>query len=304
MTMVIGIIDTVVICPDNMFGDSISVTFNSFDFGAFFSNDSLSIYDGEVDPGNLIGTFAGTTIPGPFTSTNLSGCLSFVLDASNSIFSGEPGWEASINCLPTTCSFPSMLNVSNITSTSADLGWTDNAGAFAWQVEWDTVGFIPGTGTIVPAGTNPLNISGLIPNTEYCFFVRAICSLNDSSIVRGPFCFTTSCFDVDLGNDTMIVVDCNIINPMLTLDAGITGTDIIYNWSTGDSTQTIIVDTNNMDSIFVVTVTDTVSGCSATDMIFVDIDCVTGVGENGNNVSLSIFPNPNKGVFTLLISIM
>src|SRR5690606_27597226 len=88
------------------------------------------------------------------------------------------------SCLP-----PSALNVSNLTSTSADLGWTEMGTATNWQVEWDTTGFVPGTGNIVVTTNNPYNVTGLTPFTSYEFYVRSICGTNDTSAWSGPYTF-------------------------------------------------------------------------------------------------------------------
>ena len=93
-----------------------------------------------------------------------------------------------------TCIAPSALNITNLTATSVDLGWTDNAGVSLWDIEWDTAGFTPGTGTmVVGTTTNPHNLTGLLPITSYDFYVRADCGGGDLSTMTGPFNFTTTC---------------------------------------------------------------------------------------------------------------
>lgn len=93
---------------------------------------------------------------------------------------------------PPTCPQPDSLYAAAITSSSADLGWIEMGGASLWQIEWDTTGFTPGTGNLALA-TNPQNISGLNPVTDYSFYVRAICGLGDTSTWKGPFNFSTPC---------------------------------------------------------------------------------------------------------------
>lgn len=93
---------------------------------------------------------------------------------------------------PPSCPDPSMLTVINLTSTSADLGWTDNAGASMWDIEWDTTGFTQGTGNmVIGTTTNPHNVSGLTANTYYDFYVRADCGGSGTSNWVGPFTFYT-----------------------------------------------------------------------------------------------------------------
>lgn len=89
---------------------------------------------------------------------------------------------------------------------------------------------------------------------------------------------------VDLGPDTIVGV------PYL-LDAG--PGSISLTWNTGDSTQTIIV---NSTGWYSVTVTDS-QGCQAADSVFVEI--ITGTIAIENQHSFKIFPNPNSGSFTI-----
>ncbi|WP_178985795.1 CUB domain-containing protein [Winogradskyella helgolandensis] len=81
-------------------GDIITVTFTTFDTES--GNDILAVYDGPNTTYPLIGTYSGSTIPGPFTSTDYSGALTFVFTSNNSIQSS--GWAANITCFtPPSC---------------------------------------------------------------------------------------------------------------------------------------------------------------------------------------------------------
>jgi hypothetical protein len=94
--------------------------------------------------------------------------------------------------IPPTCATPTALTAVNIATTSADLAWTENGSATAWEIEWDVVGFTPGTGTSIIAGTNPHSLSGLLSSTGYDFYVRAICAPGDTSSWAPKSSFTTS----------------------------------------------------------------------------------------------------------------
>ncbi len=87
------------IFPDTP-GDIITVTFTAFNTES--GNDVLTVYDGPNTTYPLIGTYSGSTIPGPFTATDLSGALTFVFTSNNTIQSS--GWAADITCFtPPTC---------------------------------------------------------------------------------------------------------------------------------------------------------------------------------------------------------
>jgi hypothetical protein len=99
-------------------------------------------------------------------------------------------WEAIPSCVE-----PTNLVVNAITNVSATLGWTESATATAWEIEYGAPGFVQGTGTIVPASSNPFVLTGLTPNTNYVYYVRAVCSTTDSSYWVGPLAFKTLCDD-------------------------------------------------------------------------------------------------------------
>jgi len=90
------------------------------------------------------------------------------------------------------CLAPSTLTATNLTSSSADLGWTANGTETAWNVQYGLAGFTPGTGTIVNVTTNPYSLTGLTSATSYDYWVQADCGTDSSSYV-GPFTFATGC---------------------------------------------------------------------------------------------------------------
>ncbi|AXG73874.1 T9SS C-terminal target domain-containing protein [Flavobacterium arcticum] len=73
---------------------NIIVTFTEFDLEADF--DFLSVYDGATANAPLLGTFSGTTIPGPFESTAQDGSLTFVFTSDS--FLTRTGWSADVTC--------------------------------------------------------------------------------------------------------------------------------------------------------------------------------------------------------------
>ena len=123
-----------------------------------------------------------------------------IIDANNtSIFTHNPGTDLSGSTLYTdsvfcpSCPVATSLSDSAVSATSVDLSWAVNSTATSWQVEWDTIGFIQGTGNIAVTSNNPYNISGLTPTGIYQFYVRDICSVGDTSNWSGPHTFTTPC---------------------------------------------------------------------------------------------------------------
>ena len=86
---------TITICP-SIPGEMVKVTFTQFDIEVI--NDQMKIYDGTSSQSDLIasanpnGAFWGNTIPGPFTATNPSGCLTFNFISSGTVT--RLGWIA------------------------------------------------------------------------------------------------------------------------------------------------------------------------------------------------------------------
>ncbi len=103
---------TTIITPTTS-GDVVTVTFTAFEVegGSGFAYDALYVYDGPddtyplIDSGNPMtdsgfpaGGYYGTNLPGPFTSSDSSGALTFVFMSDSSV--AQAGWEANITCAP------------------------------------------------------------------------------------------------------------------------------------------------------------------------------------------------------------
>ncbi|WCO01027.1 fibronectin type III domain-containing protein [Psychroserpens ponticola] len=180
---------TTIIAPSDGF-NSVTVTFNSFQLEGCC--DALRVYDGLDINAPLLGQYTGTTNPGPFTSNNPSGALTFWFTSDSSVT--FEGWDATVICESISCPNPTNLLVSNVTTSSADLSWTAGSDETAWEIEYGLVGFIQGTGTVLQVTNNPFSLTGLDYNTGYDYYIRANCGINpgdDDSSWIGPIAFTT-----------------------------------------------------------------------------------------------------------------
>ncbi len=91
------------------------------------------------------------------------------------------------------CSRPTDLSATNLTTTSAELGWTELGATTNWDIELGVKGFLQGNGVkIIGTSDNPYSLSSLIPATAYDFYVRANCDETISEWV-GPYTFSTNC---------------------------------------------------------------------------------------------------------------
>ena len=91
-------------------------------------------------------------------------------------------------CYPSTNFF-----ISNPTSTSASLNWTNGQGVTR-DLEYGSTGFLQGTGTMI-AGLTSSNVmvNGLTPNTCYDVYIKDSCGATGVSPWAGPFTFCSLC---------------------------------------------------------------------------------------------------------------
>lgn len=87
------------------------------------------------------------------------------------------------SCLP-----PTDLSVSNITNNSAVLSWSSASTNF--DIQYGITGFSLGQGTIIANTTNNYSLTDLTQDTNYSYYVRAICD-NTNSTWSGPYNFFT-----------------------------------------------------------------------------------------------------------------
>ena len=83
-------------------------------------------------------------------------------------------WQGPFTFTPQ-CLAPSGFSVINADSTQITLGWTANT-SVTFELEYGTVGFTQGTGTLLTGLTgSQTTITGLIPSTQYHFYLRTRC---------------------------------------------------------------------------------------------------------------------------------
>ncbi|HRQ86322.1 MAG TPA: fibronectin type III domain-containing protein, partial [Flavobacteriales bacterium] len=99
---------------------------------------------------------------------------------------------------PPSCLPPTNLSASNVGVNSADLVWSPStsnpADGYQWEVR-DEASTIAASGSTL-AGVTTASATGLVDNTAYDLYVRAICGAEDTSMWAGPMGFTTSCASV------------------------------------------------------------------------------------------------------------
>jgi len=145
-----------------------------------------------------------------FDVTTTSATTYLILQArgayGNNIYIDNVGVAA-----PPSCSAPSALTSSNITSTTATISWTaaSPAPASGYQYFYSTSATAPTAGTTpsgsTAAGVVTANITGLTANTTYYFWVRGNCGGSGTSTWAGSGAFFTGyCQPTGTGANTSI----------------------------------------------------------------------------------------------------
>ena len=96
---------------------------------------------------------------------------------------------------PISCVKPENLGATAITGTGGQIEWDAAPGqtGSSFQVSYGLNLNDPLLGTMVTTTTDSLVLTGLLPSSSYCFYVREICSPGDTSLWAGAFCFQTLC---------------------------------------------------------------------------------------------------------------
>ena len=102
-----------------------------------------------------------------------------------------------IGLIPT-CLKPTQVHATDVTTSTIELGWTENGSATEWEIEYGPAGFTLGNGTVESGvTTNPYTISNLTTATQYDFYVRSVCSAGDTSYFAPVYTVTTACDAID-----------------------------------------------------------------------------------------------------------
>ena len=114
-------------------------------------------------------------------------------------------WGAAIDDITldliTTCHVPTTVYSTNTTATLITLDWVDIDPTTEWQIEYGPQGYIRGSeeGILFTTFSHPVVIDSLEPLTAYDFYIRPICSADDTARWEFPTTLTTGlCDDNDI----------------------------------------------------------------------------------------------------------
>jgi len=130
----------------------------------------------------------------------------------------------------------SNFNIGSIATDTAQINWTPGTGNSGYRIEYGQIGFAPGTGTIVtgsyPANNPPLNISSLIPDTDYDVYFTEYCG-TDSIYFPAPQPFTTLPICPAPSGVTILALDSVSVTFVYTA----TTDSLNWEWGPGGFTQ-------------------------------------------------------------------
>jgi len=135
---------------------------STWDIHVWFTGGLDSVYRVTSRPATIGGFAAGLTYNAairPLCGVNL--------------LEGE--WGDTVTFATATCPDVTGLSTSNVTTNSVTLTWTADPMAQSWTIEYGFRGFDQGTGTSVNVSSNSYTVTGLLDDTEYEFYVRAVC---------------------------------------------------------------------------------------------------------------------------------
>jgi hypothetical protein len=176
---------------DGWNGNSVSVFVNGQEVATdqTFSSGASGVFTFDASTTDAITlTWTQGSYPGEVEWNIVGGDDSVV---GNGVFGATSGGAAACPPVAGACNAPNALTPLNLTSSSADLQWTDvnDAGiSTSFDLAYTDSS---GTTTTVPGVTSPYSLTGLSANALYTFNVTAIC--NSGSTTSSDATFTTLC---------------------------------------------------------------------------------------------------------------
>ncbi|NDJ00094.1 hypothetical protein GWA97_13470, partial [Flavobacterium sp. LaA7.5] len=119
-------------------------------------------------------------------------------------------YTGDIDCDNPACLPPEGLTATNMTTTTAELGWAGPAtGEWEYYVVEDGEPAPTDTTVGEATTTNPTTATGLTIATNYQYYVRLICSDTESSVWAGPFDFATAVCEAEDQCDYTFIMSSN-----------------------------------------------------------------------------------------------
>lgn len=179
--------------PTGVIASSITPNSALINWATTEANAAFEIQYGETG----FGLGNGTSVNSSNTNTTLNGLNNNtgyqVYVRTNCGENGFSDWTGPSNftTLQQTCNNPTDLQAFNITDNSVSIAWSSTGSILSYDIEFGPSGFTLGNGTVITTSNNFFDVNGLLPSTQYDFYVKANCSNTNSSDYVGPSTFTT-----------------------------------------------------------------------------------------------------------------
>ncbi|MBO7227949.1 MAG: fibronectin type III domain-containing protein [Bacteroidales bacterium] len=218
------------------------------------------------------------------------------------------GWrEGAFTTIELPCTAPTNIVATNITYTSATLGWEGQGNELAWEVKYTT----GGVEETIEATTNPVVIENLFSGSTYEVWVRAFCGAETYSDWSEVYTFTTAACEVP---SNVTASDITASSAIVTWTSTAQRWEISYGMEGVNEENGIIVDVEGTPSY-------TIEGLDyeTTYDVYVRAICEDGVysawtpriqfttdriGINtadNDNVNVRIYPNPANTEATISV---
>ena len=216
------------------------------------------------------------------------------------LFVDDFTFEEAPNCLE-----PTGVNAINITTTTADITWTNGGDEDEWDIyATDDINDVPGdltTPTVEGVTTKPYQLT-LLPGTTYYVYVRAACSAKEHSAWSSPCSFHTDCEGMDLPygpygfEDGALTVCWNLLSTNVAYNTVSMNTTASY-IHTGD--YSLLMHSGSADGDFVLALPVIDDSYSLSDYRFVfwamatntDVKVTIGIMEDPNDMTTFVAQN-------------
>jgi PKD repeat protein len=266
----------------------------------------LRVYESDSSPEGF-GCYAGTTPDGPWIFLgNGTGTTSFELgygslekaryimiqdDGDGDQNESNAGFDLDAVRILTPPLVPEISASTNLPCFNSTVDYTDESSGEPVSWDWSFPGGIPPSSS----EQSPAGILYPVPGV-YDVSLTISNGFSSASRLFPAFITVTDIPAVELGNDTSILA-----SDTLLLDAGNPG--FTYLWSTGETSQTIRVDSAGVGFGTKTVWVDVMNSpsCSASDTIRITFTPNVGTPEEESREEVRVFPNPSGGYIFLEI---
>ena len=199
------------------------------------------------------------------------------------------------------CDNPNNASYTSPTCGELFVSWNSVPNRVNSSLEYGPAGFTPGTGSITLGASSPLHITGLTGNTNYDIYIVDTCAngFSNSTLLTA----TTFGAPLPTVSATFNQTSTGATSATVSFDASASADYSTLSWDFGDgstATGATVDHTYSANQSYTVVLTGT-NNCGTTTQTYQVT--VAGIGlESEISQTLSVYPNPNRGVFSITFS--